>query len=87
MSLRVFRAREQVGQWMVVSVVTAFVVSMGLIVYAKYIDDRYGALPGEARTANVQSAEPHAAPVETETRSGDAAAGDTTTPAVGQPAK
>ena len=58
MSLKVSRAREQVGQWVVVSVVAAFVASMGMMAYAKYIDDKYGELPGEARPARVQSAEP-----------------------------
>ncbi|MFN0010249.1 MAG: hypothetical protein ACKVS8_01250 [Phycisphaerales bacterium] len=66
MALKVSRAREQVGQWMVVSVVTAFVASMGLMAYAKYIDDRYGELPGEPRPVSVQRAQPEPEPAATE---------------------
>lgn len=84
MSLKVSRAREQVGQWMVAAVATAFVTSMGLMAYAKYIDDKYAALPGDppraAHHTPAQQPEPEAN-IETvsHTQGGATQAGNTDT--------
>ncbi len=69
MSPSVSRARnQQAGQWVVAAVVAAFVGSMGLMTYAKYIEDTYGWAPADpawaAREALPASHEAEAPPAD-----------------------
>ena len=91
MSLKVSRAREQVGQWMVAAVAVAFVASMGLMAYAKYIDDKYASVPGNqprvAQRAAPAPTEPEAGVEAVSHTSGEAQPSANTDAARAKPAK